>query len=107
MSEENYITNEEIESLCEKEGCHCPPIHTLKTKLANTPMFLRVYFEERGRRDAMVKYAERNKVLPIVLVISWMILLLISLREFEVSADVSNAFKLIAVFLTGYWVAKD
>ena len=38
---------------CETTGCHCPPSHEFHSAVANTPMFLRVYFHAKGFKDAV------------------------------------------------------
>jgi len=35
---------------CEKEGCHCPEDYKFHSAVANTPMFIRVYFYLKGKQ---------------------------------------------------------
>lgn len=36
---------------CEIQGCYLPPSHEFHQVVANTPIFLRSYFYQKGRED--------------------------------------------------------
>lgn len=44
---------------CEEWGCHCPPSHEFYQKMANTPAFIRAYFERKG----YIKALDDNNIL--------------------------------------------
>ena len=39
----------ELKELCKKEGCYCPPEHVMRLKIANTSLWLRLYFRNKQR----------------------------------------------------------
>jgi hypothetical protein len=41
------------EEACKEWGCHCPPSHEFYQKMANTPAFIRAYFERKGYIKSM------------------------------------------------------
>lgn len=48
----NNLTDEEIKKLCkEKTECYWPEIHIIRSTIADTPVFIREYFMELGKRQ--------------------------------------------------------
>ncbi len=42
----------EIKELCKrKPECYCPPTHLIRHEIANTPEYLRRYFQEQGKKS--------------------------------------------------------
>lgn len=42
-----------MKQACINAGCYCPPSHEFHGAVANTPMFLRVYFHAKGFEDGV------------------------------------------------------
>ena len=48
------MKQEEIEKLCKREpSCYCPERHIILSKVAETPEYLRRYFEEIGKGEVI------------------------------------------------------
>lgn len=50
------LTEFEIKNLC--MDCYCPEMHIIRHEIANTPEYLRRYFEELGRKETAEKIFE-------------------------------------------------
>lgn len=49
---------------CINAGCHCPPSHEFHSAVANTNMFLRVYFHAKGFEDCNSEQPQLFNVEP-------------------------------------------
>ena len=54
------FNRKKVERICKKEGCYCPD--DVLTQIANTPAFIRAYFETIGEIKALIKVESKNIV---------------------------------------------
>lgn len=59
MSEVKITAYDVMKKGCERWGCSIPESHIFARAVANTPIFIRAYFEQTGR-DHSLKEAELN-----------------------------------------------
>lgn len=45
------LSEVEIKEICKREPeCYCPEMHLIRHEIANTPEYLRRYFQEQGKK---------------------------------------------------------